>query len=198
MRYASIWLGPQLAHVPCAVDPIVVSSFPPMRPMVKLTGMKEGFAIGLLGLVLLTGCQSKPSVTSSGLDNSGFMSLWETYRACQVASDLDQASSGLEKLSAATQLRAGDEGFVLPLPSSIERLVSSPTNRLAVDVRAMTAACSLHTGQLALYQGRVDTAREMFSSILALQQDLSPYYILQAKKYLTELEQGLDLALQTP
>jgi hypothetical protein len=126
------------------------------------------------------------------------MSLWETYSSCKVASDFDQASSGLEKLSAATQIRMADEGFVLPLPMSLERLVSSPTNRLAVDVRAMTAACSLHTGLLALHQGRVDTAREVFSSILALQQDVSPYYVLQAKKYLTELEQGLDLALQTP
>jgi hypothetical protein len=126
------------------------------------------------------------------------MSLWGTYTDCKVASDLAQASSGMEKLSAATKIQDAAEGFVLPLPSTLERLVTNPPNRLAVDVRAMTAACSLHTGRLALHQGRIDFAREVFSSVLTLQQDVSPYYAMQAKKYLTELEQGLDLALKTP
>jgi hypothetical protein len=62
----------------------------------------------------------------------------------------------------------------------------------------MTAACSLHTGQLALHQGRIDLARDVFSSVLSLEQDVSPYYAMQARKFLTELEEGFDLALKTP
>ncbi|MBH0196883.1 MAG: hypothetical protein HP494_15155 [Nitrospira sp.] len=96
------------------------------------------------------------------------------------------------------QQNEGQDGFVLPLPTQLERLVSNPANRLAVDIHAMTAACSLHTGQLALYEGHVDEARQAFTSILTLNQTLSPYYILQAKRFLTELERGIDLAAKTP
>ena len=126
------------------------------------------------------------------------MSLWQTYNDCKVASDLIQASSGLEKLSAATQAQEGYRGFVLPLPSPLEQFVASQPNRLAVDVRAMTASCSLHTGQLALHHGRIDMARNAFSTVLTLEEEVSPYYAMQAKKFLTELEQGIDLALHTP
>jgi hypothetical protein len=122
------------------------------------------------------------------------MSLWETYSDCRVASELSQASAGMEKLLAATKLQYGDAGFVLPLPSPLERLVTNPPSRLAVDVRAMTAACSLHTGQLALHHGHTEMARDVFASVLKLDQDVSPYYVMQAQKFLTELEQGLDLA----
>jgi hypothetical protein len=135
---------------------------------------------------------------STDLDNSQFMSLWKTYSDCKVASDLSQASEGMEKLSAATKFQYGDGGFVLPLPSTLERLVADPPSRLAVDVRAMTAACSLHTGQLALHHGQIEMARDMFASVLKFDHDVSPYYMMQAKKFLTELEQGLDLALKTP
>lgn len=161
--------------------------------------LSQKVVIGLIGLVLLTtGCQSSPAPKSTDLDNSRFMSLWETYSRCKVASDLSQASSGMEKLFTATRLQHRDTGFVLPLPSTLERLVTNPPNRLAVDVRAMTAACSLHTGQLALDHGRIDMARDVFASVIKLDQDVSPYYVMQAKKFLTELEQGLDLALKTP
>jgi hypothetical protein len=88
----------------------------------------------------------------------------------------------------------GYDGFVLPLPAQLERLVESPANRLAVDIQAMTAACSLHTGQLALHEGQVDEARQAFASILSLHQNLSPYYVVQAKRFLTELERGIDIA----
>jgi len=122
------------------------------------------------------------------------MSLWETYTDCKVASDLHQASVRMEKLAAATRLQDANAGFVLPLPTTLERFVTSPPSRLAVDVRAMTAACSLHTGQLALNEGRIDMARDVFASVLKLEQEISPYYVTQAQKFLTELEQGLDLA----
>ena len=161
----------------------------------KQTWLREKIAVGLVGLVLLaTGCQSSPSPKSTDLDNMRFMSLWQTYSDCRVASDLNQASAGMEKLTAATKFQYGDGGFVLPLPSTLERLVDNPPSRLAVDVRAMTAACSLHTGQLALHHGHIDMARDVFASVLNLDQEVSPYYVMQAKKFLTELEQGLDLA----
>ncbi|MCP9455341.1 MAG: hypothetical protein NNA18_04430 [Nitrospira sp.] len=95
--------------------------------------------------------------------------------------------------------------FVFPLPTKVRRLMSDLPNRLAVDVRAMAAACSLHTGQLALYEGRTEEARELFASVLAYQKaqkDLSPYYASQAKRFLAELNRGvavsLNLSLPSP
>jgi len=106
----------------------------------------------------------------------------------------------MHRLSEAAVLKstgAGKDGFVLPLPSQLERLVSSPPSRLAVDVPAMMAACSIHTGELALRKGSVEVAHNAFSSVLTLGDNVSPYYIRQAKRFLTELEQGVAVAANT-
>lgn len=165
--------------------------------MLKIT-VSRLKSVGLIGgMVLLVGCQANLAPKPTGLDNSQFMSLWETYSTCRSASDLHQASSGMQRLSEAAALTAngeGQNGFILPLPSQLERLVSSPPNRLAVDVQAMTAACSLHTGKLALHDGSVGLARDAFASVLTLGEGVSPYYIHQAKRFLTELEQGVAVS----
>lgn len=152
------------------------------------------------GMFLLVGCQANLASKPTNLDNSQFMSLWETYSTCRSASDLRQASSGMHRLSEAAALKSngeGQDGFVLPLPSQLERLVSNPPSRLAVDVQAMTAACSIHTGELALHDGRVEFAHDAFSSVLTLGEGVSPYYIRQAKRFLTELEQGVAVSANT-
>lgn len=156
-------------------------------------------SLGLVGgMLFLVGCQTNLVSKPTALDNSQFMSLWETYSTCRSASDLDEASSGMHRLSEAAALTSingdGHNGFVLPLPSQLERLVSTPPNRLAVDVQAMTAACSIHTGELALHKGSVELAHNAFSSVLTLGNGLSPYYIRQAKRFLTELEQGVAVS----
>jgi len=158
--------------------------------------------LGLIGVVLLvSGCQTNPSARPDVLDNTRFMSLWQTYSDCKLTSDLTQASLGMNQLSSAAMLDKNNDvydGFVLPLPAQLERMVSNPANRLAVDIQAMTAACSLHTGQLALHEGQIDEARHAFASILTLHPNLSPYYVLQAKRFLTELERGIDVVVKTP
>ena len=164
----------------------------------KRTAFRQRLAFWLVGVMCLaSGCQTNPS-QQSALDNTGFMSLWETYGNCKAASDLNQASLDMKRLSAAAQFRDGSEGFVLPLPTELEGLVTNPTSRFAVDVRDMTAACSLHTGQLALQQGRPDLARDLFASVVALHQQVSSYYVLQAKIFLTQLERGIGGLLKTP
>jgi hypothetical protein len=169
---------------------------------VQQTSRVKTLVLGLIGVVVLaSGCQTNHSINTAVLDNSKFMSLWETYSDCKLSSDFNRASAGMQQLSSAailSQQNEGRDGFVLPLPTQLERLVSNPANRLAVDLHAMTAACSLHTGQLALHEGHVDEARQAFTSILTLNQSLSPYYVLQAKRFLTELERGIDIAAKTP
>ncbi|MGA6826512.1 hypothetical protein ACO9S2_02740 [Nitrospira sp. NS4] len=92
------------------------------------------------------------------------------------------------------------EGFVLPMPVKLERLVTAPATRLSVDVRAMAASCSLHAGQVAMGQGRVDLAREAFSEVLTLhtQDETSSFYLAQAKNFLAEIENGVQISLKTP
>lgn len=156
--------------------------------------------LGLLGTIILaSGCQSAPAMKQAGLDNSRFMSLWDTYTRCKGASDLEQATIDARLLTEAAQIRTRHDGFVLPLPMKLERYVNHPTNRFAVDVQAMASSCSLHAGQLALDRGRVDVARDLFSAVLALSpREGSSYYILQAKTFLAELEQGLEVSLNAP
>jgi hypothetical protein len=154
----------------------------------------------VLGFVLLaSGCQSSQTsnLVNNHHDNDRFMSLWQRYNACRVASDFERAHLELKQLSSAAFLNDQD-GFVLPLPTKLQRWVSAPTNRQAVDVRAMAASCSLRAGQLALHEGQIDTARDLFSSVLTHHKDVSPYYVVQAKRLLTELDRGVIVSLKTP
>ena len=166
----------------------------------KQTLSTRMLVLGLMGIVFLaSGCQTTRSSEVVQHDNDTFMSLWQTYNDCKVASNFDQAQSGLKELSTASLKKSmGQDGFVLPLPSKLKRFVSAPANRLAVDVQAMTAACSLHAGQLALHEGQVDAARDVFTSVITLQKDVSPYYVMQAKRHLTELERGVTVSLNIP
>jgi len=155
---------------------------------------------GLAGIVLLaSGCQSASATKTVGLDNPGFMTLWDTYSHCRVSSDLSLVGNDLKMLTDASQVRNGNDGFVLPLPGKLQRLVTDPTSRFAVDVRAMASACSLHAGQLALESGRRDVARELFETVFTLYpHEESSYYRIQAKALLAELDRGIDVSLKTP
>lgn len=166
--------------------------------------MKQPFigqSIGsLLGLMLLvSGCQTGAPLKTAGLDNPGFMNLWGTYTHCKATSDIAETQLDMGKLTNAALARQGDEGFVLPMPQQLERLVTTPANRLAVDVQAMAASCSLHAGQVAFGHGRIDLAREALNGVITLQQrkEEPNYYLAQAHKLLTEIETGLQISLQT-
>jgi hypothetical protein len=153
------------------------------------------------GAILLvgSGCAIDHSVHSDGLDNASFMNLWNTYAHCKLTSELSDIGTDVHKLADAINSRSENRSFVLPLPTKLERFITRPTNRYAVDMRAMASACSLHAGELALDRGRVDLAQEMFSSVILLYpQDDTSYYIVQAKSYLSALERGVDLSLKTP
>lgn len=156
---------------------------------------------GLVGLMLLTsGCQTGTPIKTAGLDNPGFMNLWGTYTHCKSTSELDETQLDMDKLTRAALARQGDEGFVLPMPQQLERLVATPANRLSVDVQAMAASCSLHAGQVAFGHGRVDLAREALTGVITLhkQNTESTYYLAQAHKLLNEIETGVQISLQRP
>jgi hypothetical protein len=157
--------------------------------------VRKGLAVGLLGVVVLvSGCTTGPSSQLTELKNSGFMSQWNTYADCKSTSDLTQATSDLTQLRSASQMVEGTEGFILPLPTHLERLVANPTSRVAVDIEAMAAACALHTGELALNQGETDIARDLLVSVIKLHKEEGSYYVLKAKTLLAKLGQGVNVS----
>ncbi len=160
--------------------------------------IKNNLGLGLLGvgvMILVTGCTTSPTTPMSESSNSGFMSLWNIYADCKSTSDLAQAESNLKQLhSARVQGPRVYEGFVLPLPTRIERLVSNPTSRIAVDVEAMVSACALHAGELALDQGHIDIARDLFVSVITLHDGENSYYVLKARTLLGRLGQGVNVS----
>jgi len=123
------------------------------------------------------------------IDNAGFMDLWKTYSHCQAGSDIEGLKGDVVTLARAANDASAQESFVFPLPKKLEQFVSHPTNRFAVDVRAMAAACSIRTGQLALDNGHLDLAKDLFKTVLAQPEtDDYKYYSSQAQILLAELE----------
>ncbi len=149
--------------------------------------------IVLLGLVaVVSGCQSVPKGTTTALDNESFMGLWGRYSRCQAGTDLATMQVEVQHLQTIAATDTEKSRFNLTLPKQVRRYVSEPPTRLAVDPKAMAAACTLYTGQIAAEMGKADIASSMFQAILKHQgQPAYEYYVAQA---LTGLAQ-LDLAM---
>ncbi|MFZ1558058.1 MAG: hypothetical protein WAT38_17930, partial [Nitrospira sp.] len=103
-------------------------------------------------------------------------------------------SHKLREVSQAQAFRAPLENF---LPTKLKSMVTQPASRLAVDVHAMAAACSLHAGNLAVSVGEHDLARNEFRLVLEnqTQSDYS-YYTSQARERLSYLDLTLQAALR--
>ena len=144
----------------------------------------------LVSLVLLSiGCQSGQPVKQASTDNGSFMGLWSVYSHCQNTKEFEELTRDAAVLNTSAKRTVSGEGFVLPLPGKLERLVTTPSARLAVDVKAMSAACSLRAGHAAVEARRFDVARELLHGILEYnpQADYA-FYTTQAKALLSEIE----------
>ena len=145
---------------------------------------------------LAVGCQSAQTPKPSG-DNGSFMGLWSVYSHCQSAKDFEELKHDAVVLNTSAKRTISSDGFVLPLPGKLERLVTTPSARLAVDVKAMSAACSLRAGQAAVEARRFDAAKDLLKGILDYhpQADYA-FYTLQAKAILSEIEpESLQVSL---
>lgn len=151
-------------------------------------------------LISAAGCQTGLPVKPAAADNGSFMNLWSTYSHCQSTSDLDQLRETALTLTNAADRSLVHGAFVLPLPDKLERLVSTPAARLAVDVKAMAAACSLRAGFAAVEAGKPDLAKDLLQTIVRYQpQSEYAYYTAQAKSLLSELETNLvEVTLNRP
>lgn len=150
-------------------------------------------------LTVLTGCGMiglSGHELASHLDNGRFMDLWHTYSRCQASDDIVKLHHESSRLSQAARSRFQSDGFALPLPEKIERLVALPPTRLAVDVNAMAMACTLRAAQVAQQIGRNDIAQEMFEAVLSNGDDPTyEYYRIRARSGLAEVTIGFQASL---
>lgn len=139
--------------------------------------------VAVLGAAL-AGCQGLPSLKSDHvLDNASFMTVWETYRHCEQANDVEVMREDAMRLASVARQTVPTRPTV---PGPLEQYVSDPPHRLAVEPASMAAACGLHAGQTALESGRLGVADEMFRLVLSYSDRQYAYYLSQARL-------GLDL-----
>ena len=151
-------------------------------------------------LISVAGVQTSQPVQAAAIDNGSFMSLWRTYSHCQATTNIDQLRENALALTSAANRSLTEDAFVLPLPGKLEKLVSTPVARVAVDVKAMAAACSLRASSAAVEAGKLDMAKDLLHSILSYQpQSEYAYYALQAKALLSEIETNvIEVTLNLP
>jgi hypothetical protein len=162
--------------------------------------MKNLRVIVMSILVAVAGFLTVQPVQAASIDNGSFMSLWSTYSHCQATTDIDQLREDALTLTKAANRSLTQESFILPLPDKLERFVSTPSARFAVDVKAMAAACSLRAGSAAVEAGKLDIAKDLLQTVLSHEpQSDYAYYALQAKALLSEIETNVvEVTLNIP
>ena len=149
-------------------------------------------------IVMLAGCQTVPQTTQV-MDNSTFMNLWSTYRHCESGSDLDQLRGDVKTLAHATGFRASHTDFSVPLPDMVLQHVTAQPTRVAADPKAMVAACSIHTAEVALEAGEDAVAVELLNGIIGSYSKTEyGYYVREAETTLHRMHAEVLLVGQAP
>ena len=158
--------------------------------MMSMTYLKR--TIGLVGLIMmftLSGCQSfQPTQPSElALEDSEFMSLWDTYNQCQEEGDLDKLQQFVHQLHAAPR-PISIHHSPIPLPQFLTNLATPRGSRLSVDPRAMTASCAIRAGNRARYLSDHETAQSMYELVVSNYPELEyAFYVEQAQFELNQL-----------
>lgn len=203
MYYASYYFhsfGPLLALLlSCSV--IRIKKFTHCSLEDEPRGSMKSLSLILLSILIsAAGLLPAQPVQAAAIDNGSFMSLWSSYSHCQAGTDIDQLREDALTLANAANRSLIQESFILPLPSKLEELVSTPVARFAVDVKAMAAACSLRAGSAAMEAKKLGIAKDLLQTILSYQpQSEYAYYALQAKALLSELDTNvIEVTLNLP
>ena len=157
--------------------------------MLNLSSRSVAVLLLITFLVYLPACQINGTLRQEGLDNAAFMNVWQTYTRCVSSSDLNSTQQDSLQLRTLSHAQDGSDGVKWTLAHL----------RLAVDLKAMAASCTLHAGDIAATSGRNDTARDMFIAVLNEHSGpLYAYYTEQARTRLIKLEIGLQASLRLP
>ena len=189
-----------LWSVDCIVPSVTIMDYKKTE-LSRSRGSMKILRFILMSIVIsVAGLQSGQLVQAAAIDNGSFMSLWNTYSHCQATTDIDQLKEDALTLTTAANRSLHEEAFVLPLPGKLEKLVSTPAARFAVDVKAMAAACSLRAGSAAVEAGKLAIAKDLLRTVLSYQpQSEYAYYALQAKALLSSLgTKPIEVTLNLP
>jgi len=134
-------------------------------------------------MLFITGCSMfGPLQKATQEERVPVMGLWHLYKHCVSTASAEEQVADADQLAGAAEILTGRAGSISILPASIEGMLSPQPNRLAVDPRAMVAACSLSAGKTFLSRGDDAMAAEIFRSILlAYQEPQYAYYAVQAR-----------------
>lgn len=119
---------------------------------------RRSFQTGLLILAALwlSGCQSGAVGERSA--EFSFQRMWALYRQCRSATDLTHVITAAEQLD---HLATEDEGKRRPPPQMLRVMIAVPPVRLAVDPKAMSAACLTRADDMTAKQQRVAVNEEL-------------------------------------
>lgn len=123
------------------------------------------------------------------------MGLWDRYTHCVSTPSVDEQVAEADRLTEAVDFLTGQARSISFLPAMFERMLSPQPNRLAVDPRAMAAACSLSAGLALRSRGDHDMAADIFRSILlSYQEPQYAYYAARAHSQLVQLARQIQPA----
>jgi hypothetical protein len=82
------------------------------------------------------------------------------------------------------------------LPDAVSNTLPEPVPRLAVNPKAMAAACALYAGQAARSAGRLHLAVELFDSVSAKKSDPEyAHYAQQSERELAQMERDAHVVM---
>jgi hypothetical protein len=135
--------------------------------------------------ILLYGCQGV-SVLEQPTENAliPIMPLWERYKQCQRSTNPEELVLILEQFERTTLTGIEPPAWM----RALGRHVTSQPSRIAVDPKALGAACMLRAAALFSDVGRLPEARALYQRTIAQYSSSEwAYYVDQAKKALVNL-----------
>lgn len=121
-----------------------------------------------IAAALLSGCQAIQAFDDTRTpDEMTFVKMWNRYTHCRSHIDAPQMWQDAQHLNRTVRLMDRTSRAARLLPDSIEQTLADPPSRVAVDPKAMAAACTLLAAQAAQNAGHSRFAGEMFSFVVA-------------------------------
>jgi len=143
--------------------------------------------------VLLSGCQAIQAFDESRTpDELTFVKMWNRYTHCRSSTEVNQMWQDAQQLNRTVRLLDHAAHAARLLPDTLEQTLADPPSRLAVDPKAMAAACTLLAGQAAQNQGHRQFAAEVFSFVAShFSQPRYAYYQQQARMALDQIDSSV-------
>ena len=154
--------------------------------------MRSPYRIALAVLTMTMLCSAwactTPGSSLQSKQQATFMDVWNVYNDCRKGDDPE--SLLLDALVLHRVAQGKDTPALPPILKPLRKLIDPTPVRLAVDPRAMAAACTLRAGDAALKRGWYDVAMQIFTAMIPA------YQAPEFAYYLREARSGLATAIE--